>query len=91
MIALGMVEEDGANSPFPRLEVKDTFMKSTSQRRQLGDSRHTDGMLWSFPAKNILPQAGVPSMGDFERPQESQPGMPPTGFAPSTVSLTSPD
>jgi hypothetical protein len=56
MISLSMIGENELNSPFPGLEVKDTFMKSTVQRRQLGDSRRMDGILWTFPAHNTMPR-----------------------------------
>ena len=46
MIALGSVSQDDPQSPFPPLELKDTFMKSRQKGRALGDSRRTEGMLW---------------------------------------------
>jgi hypothetical protein len=58
MIALGIIEENGTNSQFPLLEIKDTFMKSTYESRQLGDSRRIDGRLWSFPKCDMLPSQG---------------------------------
>ncbi|KAJ7743519.1 hypothetical protein DFH07DRAFT_777435, partial [Mycena maculata] len=39
--------DQGNASQFPPLEVKDTFLKSRSLRRQLGDSRITDGTVWA--------------------------------------------
>jgi hypothetical protein len=85
MISLGMIEENDMNS-FPRLEIKDMFMKSTLQSHQLGDSRHSDGKLWSFPAKNAIvstsmaipdPVATTATEGGLDcvsGPQEPQPG-----------------
>jgi hypothetical protein len=67
MISLGIINADDPKSPFPPLQLKDTFMKSTTQRRQLGDSRRTDGILWSFPTtNNIPPSNGVPPITSKE-------------------------
>ncbi|KAJ6545752.1 hypothetical protein B0H19DRAFT_955848 [Mycena capillaripes] len=49
--ALIRLNEDPEN--YPPLEAKDTFMKSRSMRRQLGDSRITEGLAWT--------QAGISS------------------------------
>jgi hypothetical protein len=46
MIALGTLDEDAPQSPFPPLSLEDTFMKSTQRGRGLGDSHRTDGKLW---------------------------------------------
>jgi hypothetical protein len=94
MISLGLVDEHDSNSQFPPLEIKDTFMKSTVQKRQLGDSRRTDGMLWSFPAQNTLPTStatprsaltGIAesSMGATLEPQ---PGLSSTASSSSIIS-----
>jgi hypothetical protein len=89
MISLSMFGENELNSPFPRLEVKDTFMKSTVDRRQLGDSQRMDGILWTFPAHNtmprptnVCPRERPPESGtevidepQDDEPQEAQPGL----------------
>ena len=44
MISLGMSTNDPS---FPPLSKQDTFRKSTLLKRAVGDSRRTDGALWS--------------------------------------------
>jgi hypothetical protein len=45
--ALIALEMPNAESDFPVLEAKDTFLKSRSMSRQLGDSRVADGSIWT--------------------------------------------
>jgi hypothetical protein len=49
IVTLGTLGDNDMNFAFPFLEVKDTFMKSTFHKRQVGDSRRPDGALWSMP------------------------------------------
>ncbi|KAF8074505.1 hypothetical protein FPV67DRAFT_1725303 [Lyophyllum atratum] len=45
MILLGLDEKD---LMFPPLELKDTFRQSTLAKRQVGDSRRSDGPIWTM-------------------------------------------
>lgn len=45
LIALDVV---GASTAFPVLSIQDTFRKSTLIKRSVGDSRRTDGVIWTY-------------------------------------------
>ncbi|KAI0312439.1 hypothetical protein OF83DRAFT_1087012 [Amylostereum chailletii] len=48
MITLGAVSADDKNTPFPVLTLQDTFRKGTEAGRQIRDSQHNDGKLWTL-------------------------------------------
>jgi hypothetical protein len=44
MISLGMSPDDPS---FPKLTLEDTYRKATHSKRAVGDSRTSDGLLWT--------------------------------------------
>lgn len=68
LIALDVPE---AASDFPALSLKDTFRKSTLIKRSVGDSRRTDGVIWTYGGVNGQPRHavaddGMPTAGPAE-------------------------
>ncbi|KAF8135240.1 hypothetical protein K438DRAFT_1640334, partial [Mycena galopus ATCC 62051] len=72
---------------FPALEDKDTFMKSRTLRRQLGDSRFADGTVWTQASISAGGQRHIPaastSAGSVAGPSSAAATQP-------TVSTTAP-
>lgn len=53
LIALDVVD---AGTVFPALSLQDTFRKSTLSKRSVGDSRRTDGVIWTYGGINGQPR-----------------------------------
>ncbi|KAK7033985.1 hypothetical protein VNI00_012612, partial [Paramarasmius palmivorus] len=50
LINLGLVDPKDTNSPYPHMRPADTHRLRVNIRRQAGDSRRSDGMLWRLGA-----------------------------------------
>ncbi|KAJ7866022.1 hypothetical protein B0H14DRAFT_2573576 [Mycena olivaceomarginata] len=74
MISLDSMSQ-GPDSAFPPLSVDDTFMKSVVKKRQLGDSRFTDGQLFAVGSGATQPIGVSPAL---------ETGGPSTDAGPST-------
>ncbi|KAF7369577.1 CxC2 domain-containing protein [Mycena venus] len=78
MISLELLSE-GPDSAFPPLSFDDTFMKSVVKKRQLGDSRFTDGRL--FTVGSGATQSSIQPTGVSPAHET---GAPSTDAGPST-------
>ncbi|KAJ7755770.1 hypothetical protein B0H14DRAFT_2635247 [Mycena olivaceomarginata] len=78
MISLDSMSQ-GPDSAFPPLSVDDTFMKSVVKKRQLGDSRFTDGQLFTVGSG-----ATQPSIQPIGVSPALETGGPSTDAGPST-------
>ncbi|KAJ7846583.1 hypothetical protein B0H14DRAFT_2584040 [Mycena olivaceomarginata] len=78
MISLDSMSQ-GPDSAFPPLSVDDTFMKSVVKKRQLGDSRFTDGQLFTVGS-----DATQPSIQPIGVSPALETGGPSTDAGPST-------
>lgn len=55
-LALIALDTPDADTAFPLLSLKDTFRKSTLIKRSVGDSRRTDGVMWTYGGVNGKPR-----------------------------------
>lgn len=56
LLALGALEDTSVDQFYPPLTIADTFRKDPSSRREVGDSRISDGALWRPLATPSLPK-----------------------------------
>lgn len=86
MIDLGLSKDDPM---FPHLAVEDTFRKRTHVKRAVGDSRQTDGLLWTttgvsagvrrtcdLPGPSNVPASTVATQGSKGTKRNSFPSTP---------------
>lgn len=71
LIALCAVQADDPQSDFPRLELRDTYRKSTQAKRSVGDSRVIDGSLFgrfggTSTANKTGPLQEIPQDDDWD-------------------------
>jgi hypothetical protein len=67
----------GEEGDFPVLTEADTFLKSRATRRQLGDSRRTDGAIWAQGAVSVsskLPSYMAPGLSSPSTTLDSSQG-----------------
>ncbi|KAJ7460424.1 hypothetical protein B0H11DRAFT_1924017 [Mycena galericulata] len=67
---LALISLNGSTD-FPVLTEADLFMKSVQQKRRVGDSKRTDGLLWRATAlATIGSYDSEVEMGELEQPEE---------------------
>lgn len=66
---VAMIALNGTSN-FPLLTESDLFMKSVQQKRQVGDSKRTDGLLWR--AKVLITDQELNEDVEMESPEEQE-------------------
>lgn len=73
---ISLSDDEHIGEAFPALSTEDLFRKSTTEKRQLGDSRRSDGRLWGVGARATLDSATSVPPSDHLSASPSTPTAP---------------